>query len=149
MLSSTTRIKRPAADVFEYATDPARFWEWQHSATRGHYEGEPRLGGTCVDVRRVMGGQRESRAEISEYDPPTRWATRGLDGPIRANVGVTVEPLSSDESRVTIELDFVGVGVGRLLAPMVVWRARQEMPQNMAQLKRRLESGDQQLSGEP
>jgi hypothetical protein len=33
----------------------------------------------------------------------------------------------------------VGVGLGRFLAPVVTWRAQQEMPGNMANLKRQLE----------
>jgi uncharacterized protein YndB with AHSA1/START domain len=143
MASFTTsaRIARPAEEVFAYATDPVRFCEWQHSSMRGHVVGEARVGAACVDVRRVGGGQRESTAEISEYSPPTRWAVRGTgDGPIRANVGVTVEALGPGASRVTVELEFVGVGLGRLLAPVVTWRAQQEMPGNMANLKRQLES---------
>ena len=139
--TSTVRIERPAEEVFVYATDPSRFHEWQHSATRGHVEGgEVRVGAICVSVRRVAGGQREGRSEITEYSSPTRWAVRGLDGPIRANVGVTVEALESGASRVTIELEFVGVGpVGLVMAPVAGWRARQEMPGNMATLKRLLE----------
>ena len=140
--TSSTHIERPVEEVFAYATDPTRFHEWQHSATRGHVEGEARVGATCIDVRRVVGGQRESTAEISEYSPPTRWAVRGTgNGPIRANIGVTVEPLGPSESRVTVELEFVGVGLGRFLAPVVTWRAQQEMPGDMAQLKRLLEHG--------
>ena len=139
--TSSAHIERPAEEVFAYATDPSRFCEWQHSSTRGHVVGEPGVGAACVDVRRVVGGQRSSTAEISEYSPPTRWAVRGTgNGPIRANVGVTVEALGPEESRVTVELEFVGVGLGRFLAPVVTWRAQQEMPGNMANLKRRLET---------
>jgi hypothetical protein len=32
---------------------------------------------------------------ITEYDPPHRWADRGIDGPIRAIVAVTVERLEA------------------------------------------------------
>ena len=144
MASFTTsvRVERPAAEVFAYATDPTRFREWQHSASGGHMDGPPRVGARCVDVRRVPGGQSESTAEISEYCPPTRWAVRGTgNGPIRANIGVTVEAMGPSECRVTVELEFVGVGLGRLLAPIVTWRAQQEMPGDMAQLKRLLEHG--------
>jgi hypothetical protein len=78
--------------------------------------------------------------EITAYDPPRRWADRGIDGPIRAIVEVTVEPLTGG-SRVTIELDFAGHGIGKLLVPLVVRRqAAKEMPGNMSRLKRRLES---------
>jgi hypothetical protein len=54
---------------------------------------------------------------------------------------VTVEPLNgSAESRVTIELEFEGHGIGKLLVPLAVRRqARSEMPTNMQRLKERLE----------
>jgi carbon monoxide dehydrogenase subunit G len=140
--TSSTHIERRADEVFAYATDPTRFCEWQHSATQGHVEGEVRDGATCVDVRRVPGGQRSSTAVISEYCPPSRWAVRGTgNGPIRANIGVTVEATGPADSRVTVELEFVGVGLGRFLAPVVTWRAQQEMPGDMARLKRLLEHG--------
>jgi hypothetical protein len=43
---------------------------------------------------------------------------------------------------VTIELDFEGHGIGKLLVPLVVRRqAQREMPRNMRSLKERLESG--------
>ena len=42
----------------------------------------------------------------------------------------------------TIELDFAGHGIGRLLVPLVVRRqAAGEMPENMRRLKERLEAG--------
>jgi hypothetical protein len=57
-------------------------------------------------------------------------------------VAVTVEPLAdASRSRVTIELDFTGHGIGKLLVPLVVRRqAASEMPENMSRLKRRLEA---------
>ena len=47
----------------------------------------------------------------------------------------------SNRSRVTIELDLEGHGIGKLLLPLVVNRqAKREMPENMQRLKERLES---------
>jgi hypothetical protein len=83
--------------------------------------------------------------EITEYDAPRRWADRGISGPIRAIVAVTVEPLSDPgRSRVTLEVDFTGHGIGRLLVPLVVRpQAAREMPGNVQRLKQRLESAPQ------
>jgi len=45
-------------------------------------------------------------------------------------------------SRVTIDLDFIGHGIGRLLIPLIVRRqAAGEMTDNMRRLKQRLETG--------
>jgi hypothetical protein len=34
-------IGRPAAEVFAYATDPARFSEWQQGVVEGHWTAGP------------------------------------------------------------------------------------------------------------
>jgi hypothetical protein len=80
--------------------------------------------------------------ELTEYNPPRRWAFRGIDGPVRAIGQGTVEPLEDGtRSRLTIELDFDGHGIGKLLVPLVVRRqARSELPRNQRKLKERLES---------
>lgn len=79
---------------------------------------------------------------ITEYDPPRRWADRGIEGPIRAIVEVTVEPLADgSRSRLTIKVDFTGHGIGRLLVPLIVRRqAAREIPEGMTRLKQRLEA---------
>jgi hypothetical protein len=100
------------------------------------------MGSRCTTVRKIGGREREVTTEITEYDPPRRWADRGIEGPIRAAVAVAVEPLSDgSRSRVTIELDFTGHGIGKLLVPLVVRKqAAKEMPGNMKRLKERLEA---------
>jgi hypothetical protein len=66
---------------------------------------------------------------------------RGIDGPIRAVVDVTVNSVTADRSRLTIAVDFEGHGIGKLLVPLVVRRqARKEMPTNLGRLKQRLEA---------
>jgi uncharacterized protein YndB with AHSA1/START domain len=126
--------------VFAYVTDPATMHEWQQGCLRGHLDGPTtHVGSRCTTVRKIGGREREVVTEITEYDPPRRWADRGISGPIRAIVAATVEPIA-DGSRVTIELDFTGHGIGRLLVPLVVRRqAAREMPGNMGRLKQRLE----------
>lgn len=137
-------ISRPAEEVFAYVTDPSTMPEWQQGCASGRLDtSTTRVGSKCTTVRRIGGREREVKTEITEYDPPRRWADRGIDGPIRAIVAVTVEPLGDgSRSRLTIELDFAGHGIGKLLVPLVVRRqAAREMPENMTRLKQRLESG--------
>ena len=139
-ITTSTEVARPPADVFAYVTDPARFAEWQEGVVGGHLEADaPQgVGDRCVTTRRIGGGER---AVVSEINPPRTWGVRGLNGPIRATVNVTVSPLEDgNRSRVTIELDFAGHGVGKLLVPLVVRpSARKEMPANLQKLKQRLE----------
>lgn len=144
-------IARPQDEVFSYVTDPSRFSEWQAGVVGGSIEGgtSPSVGSKCTTTRRIGGGTREATSEITKMDPPRSWAIHGIDGPIRAIVNVTVEPRNgSAQSRVTIELDFEGYGIGKLLVSLVVRRqARHEMPANCRKLKERLEVMQRQLAG--
>ena len=145
---TSTEIGRPAGEVFAYATDPARFKEWQKGVVDGHMDGPdsgtgtPAVGAKCVTTRRIGGANRPSTSELVQVEPPRAWAVRGTDGPIRAAVDVLVEPLSGDRSRLTISVDFTGHGIGKILVPLMVRReARKEMPANMAALKQKMEAG--------
>jgi carbon monoxide dehydrogenase subunit G len=142
-LLSSIDIARPQDEVFSYVTDPTRFAEWQAGVVGGSMEGgkTPLIGSTCMTQRRIGGAVREVTSQVTKIDAPTRWGVRGIDGPIRAIVDVTVEPANDTaHSRVTIAIDFEGHGIGKLLVPLVVRRqARNEMPANCARLKQRLE----------
>ena len=143
---TSAEIGRPAAEVFAYATDPARFKEWQKGVVDGHMDGPdggtPAVGATCVTTRRIGGASRPSTSKLVHIDPPKTWAVRGTDGPIRAAVDVLVEPVAGSRSRLTISVDFTGYGIGKILVPLVVRReARKEMPANIAALKQNMEAG--------
>ena len=138
---STIEVARPPEEVFPYVIDPSTFLQWQQGVVRGAMNESPtRVGSRCTTIRKIGGSEREVTTEITEYDPPRRWADHGIDGPIRAVVAVVVEPTPAG-SRVTIDLDFEGHGIGKLLVPLFVRRqAAKEMPGNMDRLKQRLES---------
>jgi uncharacterized protein YndB with AHSA1/START domain len=139
---ASTVVDRPAAEVFAYATDPTRFSEWQKGVVDGRMDhaGPPAVGARCLTTRRIGGANRPATSELVHIDPPRTWRVRGIDGPIRAAVDVTVEPVTDSRSRLTIAVDFEGHGIGKLLVPLVVRReASKEMPVNVAALKRRLE----------
>ena len=140
---TSAEIDRPAAEVFAYATDPARFSEWQKGVMDGPADGTqtPAVGAKCVTTRRIAGTSRPSTSELVHIDPPRTWGVRGADGPIRAAVDVLVEPVTGSRSRLTISVDFTGHGIGKILVPLMVRReARKEMPDNMAALKHRMEA---------
>ena len=135
-------VDRLAEEVYAYATDPTRFHEWQQGVVSGRLDGpnNPTVGTRCFTTRRIGGAERASTSEISHINPPKTWGVRGIDGPIRAIVDLTVESLDSERSRLTISVDFNGHGLGKLLVPLVVRRqAATEMPVNLATLKQRLE----------
>jgi len=142
-MTNSVEIARNPEEVFAYVTDPSRLAEWQESvvSTRLEGGGAPAVGSRVAVTRRIGRGERTMTSELAELNPPTTWAVRGIDGPVRGNVKGTVEPVDGGaRSRVTIELDFEGHGIGNLLVPLVVRRqAQKEMPKNLQNLKHRLE----------
>jgi uncharacterized protein YndB with AHSA1/START domain len=145
-VTATTEVARSAQNVFDYATDPSHFHEWQKGVVEGHVDalpGEAKVGDHCVTVRRIGFANRPTTAEITQLDPPNRWSVRGIDGPIRAHVDLTVEALAEQRSRLAITVNFEGHGIGSLLVPLAVARqARREMPANIEQLRRCLEASN-------
>jgi uncharacterized protein YndB with AHSA1/START domain len=142
---SSFEIARPPDEVYAYVTDPSRFSEWQNDVLRVRIEGgrPPGVGTRFTTIRRIGRVEQTTTQEITEVTPPRSWAARGVDGPFRPSAGITVEPLGDGtRSRVTIELDFEGHGIGRLLPLDVIRRmAAKGAPKSYQNLKERLERG--------
>jgi uncharacterized membrane protein len=141
-ITASIEIDRSAEDVFTYLADLSRHGEWQDAIQRVtvETEGPTRVGSRAREVRRVPGGTREITYEITEHDPPRRSSFRGLDGPIRPVGTVTVTPIDGGRSRVSLELELVGHGLGKLIAPLARSDAAKRVPRDQQRLKERLES---------
>jgi uncharacterized membrane protein len=150
MIKHTIEIARPPQEVFGYLDDLERHGEWQDDivSSRLETDGPTRVGSRAVDVRKMGGSQREVAYEIVEHDPPRRFAFRGINGPVRPHGIGTVEALGDGaSSRVTIELDLKGHGLGVLIAPLARRQAAKQIPHTQEKLKERLESGAASHSG--
>jgi uncharacterized membrane protein len=142
-ITESVEIDRRPEVVFAYLDDLGRHKEWddQIVSTRVETEGPTRVGTRATDTRRVPIGKQDITYEITEHDPPSKAAFRGISGPVRPVGAITVEPLEDGaRSRVTIELELQGHGLGKLLAPLANRDARKHVPENQAKLKERLES---------
>jgi uncharacterized membrane protein len=144
MIVESIEIARRPEEVFAYVDQLERHGEWQEEivSSKVETEGPTRVGSRATDTRRMPGGPRDISYEIVEHDPPRKTSFRGLEGPVRAVGTVTVEPLDDgSRSRVTLEFDLEGHGIGKLLAPLARRQARKSIPENQLKLKERLESG--------
>ena len=144
VIKESVEISRRPEEVFAYLDDLARHGEWQEEvvSARVEPEGPTKVGTRATETRRVGGREQTMTYEITERTPPSSFAFRGIDGPIRPIGKGTVESLGGGErSRVTIELEFEGHGIGKLLLPLVLMQARKQVPKNQQRLKERLESG--------
>jgi uncharacterized membrane protein len=109
-------------------------------SVRVETEGPTRVGTRATDKRRLPGGTRDISYEITEHDPPRRASFRGVNGPVRPVGTITVEPLDGGaRSKVTLEFELKGQGLGVLLAPLARANARKEIPKGHRRLKEILE----------
>ena len=141
-IRESIEIARRPEDVFAYLDDLARHGEWQESivSVRKDTEGPTKVGTRATETRKIGGREQTMTYEITEHSPPRSFAFRGLDGPIRPSGKGTVEPVG-DGSRVSIELELKGYGLGKLLLPLAASQARKQVPKDHQRLKERLESG--------
>src|SRR5437588_7151176 len=144
MITSSIEIARRPEEVFAYVDELEKHGEWQEAivSVRKETEGPTRVGSRATDTRRVPGGDREVTYEIIEHDPPRSASFKGVNGPVRPEGTIKVEPLDDgSRSRVTLELDLRGHGLGVLIAPLARRDARKQVPQDQQRLKERPEGG--------
>jgi uncharacterized membrane protein len=144
MITESIEIDRTPEEVFAYIDQLERHGEWQGAivSVEVETEGPTRVGSRAAEMRRVPGGTRRLTYEITEHDPPRRASFRGVSGPVRPDGTVTVEPVGDgSRSRVTLQLELKGHGLGKLIAPLAMREARKRVPEDQARLKERLESG--------
>jgi uncharacterized membrane protein len=145
MVVKSIEIARTPEEVFAYVDQVDRHPEWQEKLDSSNWvtEGPLRVGSRAHQVRRVPGGPREFTLECTEHDPPRKSSWRTLNGPVRPEGTVTVEPLADgSRSRFTVQIDPRGHGLfGKLIAPLARRDLDKQVPKDNAQLKELLERG--------
>lgn len=144
VITNSIEVDRRPEEVFAYLDQLERHGEWQETIldARRDTEGPTRVGTRCTETRKVPGGPRTMTYEITEHEPPRLASFRGLDGPVRPVGTVTIEPLDGgSRSRVTLNFNLEGHGLGKLFAPLARLDARRTIPKDQLRLKQRLEAG--------
>jgi uncharacterized protein YndB with AHSA1/START domain len=142
MIKHSIDINRPAEEVFAYLEQVERHNEWQGSlvSTTVKTDGPTRVGTRVVERRNIPGGTRDFSYEVTELDPPRKTSFRGTAGPVRPAGTYTVDPTGESSSRMNVELDFEGHGIGKLFAILARRQAAEELPVDHEKFKELLES---------
>lgn len=150
VIEASTDIARTPREVFAYVADPARLPAWQPSVDTAAFDPPGTSAAVGVqghEVRRVPGGARTFRWEVTDCQPGRRWSIRGIDGALRAHVTLSFAATSAGTgTHVDYRIQLEGHGVGKLIRPLVRQGVRKEVPANLALLKERLE-GEQPAAG--
>jgi uncharacterized protein YndB with AHSA1/START domain len=140
--SSTLDIDRPAEAVFAYATEPTTFPEWQRDVVSVEWEGAGgRVGSRFTTKRRVPGGVQSYVQQVVEWQPFKSWAVVGLEGVLRPNARVDIEPIADGmRARITFTLNYGSSRAGRLLVPLVERATPRQAQRSYELFKQILES---------
>jgi uncharacterized membrane protein len=144
VITNSIEIDRRPEDVFAYLDQLERHGEWQDAIVSSKVEGDGPVGvGTRVhEIRKIGNREQDTSYEITEHDPPRKTSFRGVAGPVRPVGTVTVEPIGDGSStRVTLDFNLVGRGIGVLIAPFARMQAKKEIPNSQQRLKTRIEEG--------
>jgi uncharacterized protein YndB with AHSA1/START domain len=141
-IKASADIARTPEEVFAYVSDAARLPEWQPSVEAAATEppGVVAVGLQGHEIRRVPGGRRTVRWEVTDCEPGRRWGVRGTDGPVRAHVAVELTPADDGKgTHVDYGIWFEGHGIGKVVRILVRQGARNDVPDSLTLLKKRLE----------
>jgi uncharacterized protein YndB with AHSA1/START domain len=142
MITGSVDIARDPRQVFGYIADATHLPDWQPDVRQAAFDQPSAVGvGTRgQEVRHVMGADRPITWEVTDYDPHSRYAVRGIDGPVRARITMDLTPTTDGTgTHLAYGIEFEGHGIGKLIAPLARTGARKDLAATLERLRRRLE----------
>ena len=138
-----TEIERAPAEVFAFATDPARLPEWQTNTVSATplEDGPLRVGSRLREVHRGPGGKElESVVEVSELEPDRRFGLKMIEGPLPVDGQLRFEPDGAG-TRFAFTVQARPTGAARVAQPLLRLALKRQFAKHCAELKRVLEKG--------
>ncbi|MER7555653.1 SRPBCC family protein [Nocardioides sp. NPDC126508] len=116
-------IDRPIDEVFAFFTDPSNEFQWRSQVKDITAEGPAAVGRRVHQVVKGPAGLSiPAHIEVTGYEPTTRYAFRGIAGPVRP-VGEFVFSPDGERTMVSFSLSAELAGIKRLLMSRAVQRA--------------------------
>lgn len=140
---SEVEIARPRAEVAAYASDPANAPVWYENIESVEWRTEPPAaqGSRVAFVARFLGRRLAYTYEIVELVPDERMVMRTAEGPFPMETTYTWSDAAGGGTRMTLRNRGEPAGYARVGAPMMARSMRKANRNDLAQLKRLLESG--------
>ena len=144
-------IRAPIEVVFDYLIEPSTIHEWQGSALYARLETDRpfRVGSRTVETRKFLGQRLESTMEVTELEPPRRFAIQVLEGPVlfAAVAAASVEP--DGTTRVEWTMEGESRGFFRVAEPIVERVCERELRHSIETMRDLLEARDPDEAAEP
>ena len=140
---ASVHIERSPEDVFAFVSEVANNPLWRKNVVRMEWldDGPMRIGRRGRQTQHLLGRDWTVEAEIIEWDPPRRVTWQAVQGPVKVQSWVRVEP-DGTGSLATGGADggFQGP-IGGLLTRLAAPRMLKQAEVDLQALRRRLESG--------
>ena len=135
-----TVIRRPCAEVADYAGDPTHAPDWYANISSVEWRTPPPVGvGSRMDfVATFLGRRLAYTYEVAEFDPGRRLVMRTADGPFPMETTYTWEPVD-DGTRMTLRNRGRPSGFSAVAGPFMAAAMRRANRKDLAALKDRLE----------
>ncbi|MHC0432777.1 SRPBCC family protein [Streptomyces sp. O3] len=135
-------IERPCPEVAEYAGDPSHAPQWYANIESVRWRTEPplRVGSKLAFVAHFLGRQLNYTYEVVELVPGQRLVMRTAEGPFPMETTYIWEPVNAARTRMTLRNRGEPAGFARIGAPVLAAAMRRANRQDLAALKRLLES---------
>jgi carbon monoxide dehydrogenase subunit G len=138
--TNVVEINRPAHDVFAFLADLENVPRWNYAITetRKTSPGEVGVGTTYEQTRSIPTPGRE-HVTITSFEPDRHLTIEGTLARYPARLQYTVDE-HDGATRLTNTVDLELTGAAKLLGSVAVARIRSAVAENLAVLKRLLES---------
>jgi len=143
VVEETMLIKRPRAEVFAFATDPANVPLYSSNLVEFEKtsEGPVGKGTTYRGVAKVAGKSLRWTSEVAEFEQGRRFVNRSVESPMSWEIQVSYE----DDAGDTLvhwrqETGSYGGFFGKLTDPLVTRMYAKDVKSNLEKLKELLEA---------
>ena len=132
-------INRPAEEVFAYSSNPLKQTEWQGGLVRVEAETPMTVGSVATEVRKVMGREMETQMECVEFDPPKKFSSKSLSGPVEMTFTQSLKSLD-EGTQIDILVEGEPGGFFGVAGPILKRQVQKDIQKDYAKLKEILES---------
>ena len=138
--SNSITIRREPPRVFAALADPRLIPEWNPAIASARLTTPGTLGrGSRIAVERVSPRAASEELEVTELEPPARLQLRGPFGPFQGDLTYQLEAVP-EGTRLTNEVELEASGPLRIVAPLAAGWVRASVAENLAVLRRLVES---------
>ncbi|MBD0290425.1 MAG: SRPBCC family protein [Thermoleophilia bacterium] len=140
----TVEIERPAAAIFPYLAAPERRLRWMGALTASEQvtDGDLGLGTRFRDVFEDQGQRIELDAEIVEYEPNRRLATRLTASQFESTARQELDEAAGRTSVTTTIATEYRSRLARVMAGVITRHAQRRLEEDLVRLKRLVEHGE-------